>query len=76
MHGEENENVPCSLFLFLRQKQRLSQDHPPRIIKALIDPVLTRILPALDGVYSRTGHHSIPPAGQGGNPLRRCFPQL
>ena len=67
MRGEENENVPGSFFFDI--EQRLPQDHPLRIIKALIEPVLTKMSPALDDVCSGTGHHSIPPAGQGGNPL-------
>jgi len=74
MRGEENENVPGSFFFDI--EQRLPQDHPLRIIKTLIEPVSKWMSPAFDEMYSWTGRHSIPPAGQGGKPLRRCFSQF
>ena len=59
MRGEENQNLPS--FFFFDVEQRLAQDHPLRIIKALIDPVLKRMSPAFDEMYSWTGRPSIPP---------------
>lgn len=38
MRGEQDENGPC--YSFFDVEQRLLQDHPLRIIKALIDPDL------------------------------------
>jgi hypothetical protein len=60
MHGEEDENGPCCSFFDI--EQRLLQDHPLRISKALIDPDLKRMSPASDEMYSCTGRLSIPPA--------------
>jgi transposase len=50
MRGEENQNIPS--FFFFDVEQRLPQDHPLRIIKPLIDPVLKRMPPAFDEMYS------------------------
>ena len=74
MRGEGDENGPC--YSFFDVEQRLLQDHPLWIIKALIDPVLKRHSPASDEMYSWTGRPTIPPAGQGGEPHRRCFTWL
>ena len=59
MRGPENEIVPS--FFFFDIEQRLAADHPLRIIKALIDPVLKRMSPSFDEMYSWTGRPSIPP---------------
>jgi hypothetical protein len=50
MRGSANEIVP-SFFLF-DVEQRIPQDHPLRVIKGLIDPVLKRMSPAFDEMYS------------------------
>ena len=59
MRGPENQNVPS--FFFFDVEQRIPQDHPLRIIKALLDPVLKRLSPSFDEMYSWTGRPSIPP---------------
>jgi len=59
MRGPENEIVPS--FFFFDIEQRLAPDHPLRVIKALIDPVLKRMSPSFDEMYSWTGRPSIPP---------------
>jgi len=57
MRGPENQNV--SSFFFFDVKQRIPQDHPLRIIKALLDLVLKRLLPSFDEMFSWTGGPSI-----------------
>jgi hypothetical protein len=74
MCGEENENAPGSFFFDL--EQRPPQDYPLRMTRTLIEPESYWMSPALDEMCSWTGHHSIPPAGQGGNPLRRSVPPM
>lgn len=59
MRGSQNEIVPS--FFFFDVEQRIPQDHPLRVIKALIDPVLKRLSPAFDEMYSQTGRPSVPP---------------
>jgi transposase len=59
MRGDDNPTGP--VFYFYNIEERLPQDHPLRKIKALVDPVLERLSPDFDGIYSRVGRPSIPP---------------
>jgi len=59
MRGDETPKGPA--FYFYNIEERLPQDHPLRKIKALVDPVLERLSPDFDIIYSRVGRPSIPP---------------
>lgn len=59
MRGSENEIVPS--FFFFDVEQRIPRDHPLRVLKPLIDPVLKRMSGSFDEMYSWTGRPSTPP---------------
>lgn len=59
MRGDDTQNIPT--FVMYDIEARLPQDHPLRTIKALVDPILERLSPDFDKMYSWTGRPSIPP---------------
>jgi transposase len=59
MRGVDIQNIPT--FVLYDIEARLPQDHPLRTIKALVDPILERLSPEFEKMYSWTGRPSIPP---------------
>ncbi len=49
------------LFSCLAIEDRIPADHPLRVIRTLVEPVLTDLSPRFAQLYSRTGRPSIPP---------------
>jgi transposase len=49
------------MFSYLSPEARVPQDHPLRVIRALVDEVLHDLSPTFDQLYSQTGRPSIPP---------------
>jgi len=59
MRGSDDQNKPT--FVIFDVEARLPKDHPLRTIKNLVDPILERLSPDFDAMYSWTGRPSIPP---------------
>jgi transposase len=59
MRGNDTPEIPT--FFIYDIETRLPKDHPIRKIKALVDPVLERLSPDFDKIYSTVGRPSIPP---------------
>jgi transposase len=59
MRGPEPKQVV--LFSYLDLEQRIPTDHPLRVLKALVEPVLTELSPRFTELYASTGRPSIPP---------------
>lgn len=49
------------LFSYVSLEQRVPTDHPLRTMKALVEPDLAELSPALGGLYADGGRPSIPP---------------
>lgn len=50
-----------SLFSYLSVEDRIPKDHPLRVMRRLLDPVLADLSPRFAALYSTTGRPSIPP---------------
>jgi transposase len=59
MRGDDIPKGPT--FYIYNIEERLPNDHPLRKIKDLVDPVLKRLSPDFDKIYSAVGRPSIPP---------------
>jgi transposase len=59
MRGDARE--PEAMFSYINAAQRVPQDHPLRVIRALVDVVLRELWPRFQKLYSHTGRPSIPP---------------
>jgi transposase len=59
MRGDDRE--PNAMFSYVSAEQRVPQDHPLRVIRALVDDVLREMSREFDGLYARVGRPSIPP---------------
>ena len=55
------EPTQSALFSFVSLEQRVPADHPLRAMKALVEPVLRELSPALEALYADSGRPSIPP---------------
>src|SRR6184192_2905176 len=49
------------MFSYLSPEMRVRKDHPLRIIRAMVDEVLTQLSRRFDAMYARVGRPSIPP---------------
>ena len=59
MRGEDpRQDV---LFSYLSTEDRIPEDHPLRVMRALVEPCLTALSPRFDKMYSDIGRPSIPP---------------
>jgi transposase len=56
-----NSDPQPMIITYINLDKRVSQDHPLRKIKPLVDQELKRLSPILDKMYSHTGRPSIPP---------------
>jgi len=59
MRGEDAQ--PASLFSYVHLEDRIPADHPLRVIRTLIDPMLAALSPRFDAMYSPNGRRSIAP---------------
>jgi transposase len=59
MRGDDIPKGPT--FYIYNIEERLPGDHPLRKIKDLVDPILKRLSPDFDRIYSAVGRPSIPP---------------
>lgn len=50
MRGDDAQ--PASLFSYVHREDRIPADHPLRVIRALIDPMLVALSPRFDALYS------------------------
>lgn len=49
------------MFSYVSAEDRIPQNHPLRVIRKLVDPVLENLSPRFDAIYSRRGRRSIAP---------------
>ena len=59
MRGDDTQ--PTSLFSYVHLEDRIPADHPLRLIRALIDPMLGALSPRFDALYATHGRPSIAP---------------
>jgi transposase len=59
MRGDDAQ--PASLFSYIHLEDRIPADHPLRVIRTLIDPMLLALSPRFDTLYSPQGRCSIAP---------------
>jgi transposase len=49
------------MFSYLSPEQRVRNDHPLRVVRAMTDGILERMPPLFDAMYAEGGRPSIPP---------------
>jgi transposase len=59
MRGKDHQQ--SDIFSYLSPEQRVRQDHPLRVIRAMADLALWSMSERFDAMYSKTGRPSIPP---------------
>jgi transposase len=59
MRGSQEEQG--TMFSYVSQEDRIPQDHPLRILRGMVDPILKSLSCRFDKLYSDTGRPSIPP---------------
>jgi transposase len=59
MRGDDQQQVV--LFSYRSVEDRIPQDHPLRVIRQLVEPILRELSPRFAGLYSKYGRPSIPP---------------
>jgi transposase len=59
MRGDDPQQA--AMFSDISPEERVPQEHPLRLIRALVDAVLKELSPQLDRLYSHTGRPSIAP---------------
>ncbi len=59
MRGEDSKQT--AMFSYISPEDRVPADHPLRIIRDMVDPILERISPQFAALYARGGRPSIPP---------------
>ena len=59
MRGQDNNQI--EMYSYIPLEKRVSQSHPLRKIKELLDNALEKMDREFDKVYSYTGRPSIPP---------------
>ena len=59
MRGEDERSG--SLFSYVALEARVGQDHPLRMIRAIVNEALARLAGDFSALYSRMGRPSIPP---------------
>lgn len=59
MRGDDRQQG--AMFSYLSPEQRVPKDHPLRVIRSMVEPVLSGLSERLSGLYSRTGRPSIAP---------------
>lgn len=59
MRGDDQQQVV--LFSYRSVEDRIPQDHPLRVIRQLVEPILRELSPRLETLYAKHGRPSIPP---------------
>src|SRR3972149_3007121 len=59
MRGEDMQQG--AMYSYLSPEQRVPQEHPLRVIRAISDPVLQELSPEFDRLYAANGRPSIAP---------------
>lgn len=59
MRGEDRQQDV--FFSYVSVEERIPKDHPLRVIRALVEPILTALSPRFQTMYSQYGRPSIPP---------------
>ena len=59
MRGEDTKQT--TMFSYVSPEDRVPANHPLRILRDLVDPILERLAPQFDAVYARGGRPSIAP---------------
>jgi transposase len=59
MRGQDAQ--PASRFSYVHLEDRIPADHPLRVIRTLIDPMLVALSPRFEAMYSPNGRRSIAP---------------
>jgi transposase len=59
MRGDDQQQVV--LFSYRSVEDRIPLDHPLRVIRQLVEPILREMSPRFDALYSQYGRPSIPP---------------
>lgn len=59
MRGSEQKQV--GMFSYISLEDRVPADHPLRVVKAMVDEILTELSPLFDQMYAKRGRPSIPP---------------
>jgi transposase len=59
MRGDDQQQVV--LFSYRSVEDRIPPDHPLRVIRRLVEPILHEMSPRFDALYSKYGRPSIPP---------------
>jgi transposase len=59
MRGDRREED--QLFSYIPLEDRVPANHPLRVIRLFVDPILAGLSPRFDAIYSKTGRPSIPP---------------
>ncbi len=53
--------LQTALFISRSMEERIPDDHPIRVLRPIVDQILTRLSPKFDAMYSDFGRASIPP---------------
>ncbi|MGH7574766.1 MAG: transposase, partial [Longimicrobiales bacterium] len=59
MRGDRREED--QLFSYVPLEDRIPENHPLRVIRRFVDPILAELSPRFDAIYAKTGRPSIPP---------------
>jgi transposase len=59
MRGDRREED--QLFSYVPLEDRVPAEHPLRVIRQFVDPILAELSPRFDAIYAKTGRPSIPP---------------
>ncbi len=59
MRGTQEEQG--AMFSYVSQEDRIPQDHPLRVLRGMVDPILKSLSNRFDKLYSEVGRPSIPP---------------
>ena len=59
MRGDRREED--QLFSYIPLEDRVPENHPLRVIRQFVDPILAELSPRFDAIYAKTGRPSIPP---------------
>jgi transposase len=59
MRGDDRQ--PQSMFSYVSPETRVTQDHPLRAVRSMVDEVLREMSPEFDRLYAAVGRPSVPP---------------
>lgn len=59
MRGDRREED--QLFSYVTLEDRVPANHPLRVMRRFVDPILAEMSPRFDAIYAKTGRPSIPP---------------